>query len=482
MTPRPYSPREYQPLGTDHISEHRRCALWAGMGMGKGVMALTALSQLELTEEVWPALAIGPLRVARDVWTREPQKWDHLAHIHTSAVIGDEDARRRALKVEAPLYSINYENLEWLIEYVGTDRWPFRTIIADESRKLQGYRGSYRTHPKSGKVFLQGAGGTRARALAKVAHERTSRFIELTGRPAPNGLTDLWAQAWFLDRGERLGRTYEGFVRRWFRPKYDGYGVEPLQGAEAEIHARLKDVCLTLDPKDWFDLREPIVNDVYVELPPAARKLYREMEKDLFIQLEGATVEAFGAAAKSQKCLQLANGAVYIDPEAADDRDPRAKKWKAVHDAKIEALESVISEHDGSPMMIVYSFRSDLARIKKLLPKAIDLSEQANELAFKRGGIDYGICHPDSLGHGVDGMQQVCYTITHFGHGWSLDSYDQINERIGPVRQIQAGFDRAVRINHILARDTLDEDVMERRVSKRSVQDILLAAMNRRRR
>jgi SNF2 family DNA or RNA helicase len=479
VTPRAYTPHPYQPLGTDHIAEHRRCALWAGMGMGKGVMALTALSQLELTEEVWPALAIGPLRVARDVWTKEPQKWQHLAHIHTSAVIGDEDERRRALKVEAPLYSVNYENLEWLVEHIGTDRWPFKTVIADESRKLQGYRGSYRTS-STGKVFLQGAGGKRARALAKVAHERTSRFIELTGRPSPQGYTDLWAQAWFLDRGERLGRTYEGFTKRWFRPKHSGYGVELLNGAQEEINARLADLCLTLDPKDWFDLREPIVNDVYVELPPAARALYRAMEKELFIELEGSTVEAFGAAAKSQKLLQLANGAVYLDPEAGSEQDPRSKKWKAVHDAKLEALESIISEHDGSPMLIAYSHRSDLARLHKLLPKAVDLSVHANELAFKRGGIDHGLCHPASLGHGVDDLQRVSYTITHFGHTWSLDDYEQLNERIGPVRQIQAGFDRAVRINRILARDTVDEDVLERRKGNQTVQEVLLTAMKRR--
>lgn len=482
---RAYTPHPYQPLGTDHIAEHRRCALWAGMGMGKGVMSLTALDRLSMTEDVWPAIAFGPLRVARDVWTKEPQKWDHLRHIHCSAVIGDEDERRRALKVQAPLYSCNYENTEWLVEYLGTERWPFKTIIADEARKLQGYRGSYRTHPVSGKVFLQGAGGTRARALAKVAHEHTGRFIELTGRPSPQGLTDLWAQMWFLDRGERLGRTFEGFSNRWFRPKKGkdgkpGYGVEPLEGADAEIHAKIKDLCLTLDPKDWFDLREPVVNDVYVELPPSARKLYREMEKELFIELEGSTVEAFGAAAKSQKLLQLANGAVYLDPEAQGDEDPRSKKWKAIHEAKLEALESIISEHDGSPMLIAYSHRSDLARLHKLLPKALDLSVHANELEFKRGGIDHGLCHPASLGHGVDDLQKVCYTITHFGHTWSLDDYEQLNERIGPVRQIQAGFDRAVNVNRILARDTVDEDVLERRKGHQTVQEVLLTAMKRR--
>lgn len=462
----------------DHMVEHPRCAAWADMGAGKGSTALTALSNLDVTEDVFPALAIGPKRVAEDVWPNEADKWEHLKHLACVSLVGDPAHRLRTIKYDSPIFSINYEQLPWLVEYWG-DRWPYKTVIADESTKLKSYRGSYRTSTK-GKVFLHSDGGARSKALGKVAHEYATRFIELTGTPAPNGLKDLWGQMWFLDRGERLGRTYEGFKQRWFKPSYDGFGIIPLEGAEAEIHAKIRDICLTIDLADWLELDKPLINDVYVDLPPAARKAYVEMEKHMFTELEGATVEAFGAAARTMKCLQLANGAVYVDPTTLDDRDPKAKQWKAIHNVKMEALDSIIEESNGANMMIVYTFRSDLARILKAYPQAVDLGTSAGLRDFKRGEVQLGACHPASLGHGVDGLQEHCHEITHFGHGWPLDEYDQVNARIGPVRQMQSGFKRIVKVNRIIARDTLDEDVIERRLSKGTVQDALRNAAKRR--
>jgi len=485
VTRRQFVPREYQQLMVGHIMEHKRCALWAGMGLGKTVTTLLALSLLDLTEDVFPALVVGPLRVARDVWANEADKWDVLAHLHCVPIIGTAEQRMLAMSCKAPIYSINYENLPWLLKYWGEERWPYKTVIADESTKLKNYRGSYRTS-STGKVFLQNAGkGARAKALATVAHTpNVKRFIELTGTPAPNGLKDLWGQAWFLDAGERLGRTFEGFASRWFSSDRRGHVVTYTPTAAAvkgEVGDRLKDICLTIDAKDWFDLAKPIVNDIYIDLPKGVRRLYKDMEDDMFVQLAcGNTIEAFGAAAKSQKCLQLANGAVYTDPTVESDANPGSKQWSEVHDLKMQALDSIVEEAAGAGMIIVYTFRSDLARILKAYPQAVDLGKKAGEKKFKAGEAQIGVAHPDSLGHGVDGLQNVCNIITHFGHGWALDTYDQINERIGPVRQMQAGLDRPVFVNHILARGTLDEEVMERRAGKRSVQEILLDAMNRR--
>ena len=475
-----YNPKEYQPLGTEHIREHKRCALWSSMGSGKGVMTLTALSELEFTEDVFPALALGPKRVARDVWPTECDKWEHLKHLHCVPVIGNPEQRRHALSIDSPIYSVNYENVPWLVEHYG-ERWPFKTVIADEARKLHGFRGGYRTHPKTGKVYLQGAGGARSRALGTVTHHgRIERFIELTGAPAPAGLQGLWGQLWYLDAGERLGRTYEGFTQRFFRSSYDGFGLEPLAGAEAEIHERIKDICLTIDVADYWDLKEPIVNNIYVDLPPAAMALYRDMEKHMFAEFEGRTVEAFGAAARTQKCLQFANGAVYVDPAADSDSHPSSKEWRVVHEAKMEALDSCIEEANGAPMLIAYTFRSDLARIMKAYPGAVDMSTQKGERAFKAGEVQLGVCHPASLGHGVDELQNVCNITTHFGHDWSEDNYSQLNARTGEIRQQQAGFDRPVYVNHILARNTLDEDVLARRGTRRTVQETLLNAAKRR--
>ena len=484
MTRLAYAPREYQPMGTNHVMDNPRCALWAGMGLGKGVMVLTALANLDMVEDVFPALAIGPLRVARDVWPNECDKWEHLSHLHCVPIAGTADERLRAVACKAPIFSINYENLAWLLKYWGEERWPYKTVIADESTKLKGYRGSYQTS-STGKVFLRQNGGARARALGTVTHTpKVTRFIELTGTPAPNGLKDLWGQVWYLDAGKRLGRTFEGFASRWFSSKRVGPQVTytpTAAAANGEIQERLTDLCLTIDAKDYFDLKEPIVNNIYVDLPPAVRKLYDDMESKLFIEIASGTVEAFSQAAKSQKCLQLANGAVYLDHTVESDSDPKAKQWGEVHTLKMEVLDSVIEESAGATMIIVYTFRSDLARILKKYPGARDLSKKANEKAFKAGNVQIGVAHPDSLGHGVDGMQFVCNRIVHFGHGWPLDTYQQINERIGPVRQMQAGLDRPVYHTHILARDTLDEEVMERREGKRTVQEILLDAAKRRR-
>ena len=437
------------------------------------------LDAIYLGGESAPTLILGPLRVARKVWSDEVHKWDHLAGLSVVPIIGSEKERLAALRLDAPVYTTNYENLVWLIEHWG-DRWPYRTIIADESDYIKGHRISFRTS-STGKEFLAGQGAKRAGALARIAHTHVTRFVELTGTPAPNGLIDLWGQLWYLDRGRRLGRTFDSFKQRWFQKSYDGYGSIALPHAEAEIHVAVKDICLTIDGKDWFDLKKPIVNNVYVDLPPKARKLYDEMEKEMFIQIEQHSAEAFNAAARTQKTLQIANGACYVDPLVDSDDAPRAKEWKEIHDEKIQALESIVHETNGAPLLVCYEFRSDLARLLKAFPKGRVLKTQQDEDDFKAGKVPILFLHPKSGGHGIDGFQYACNNIVFFGHNWSLGQYQQVIERIGPVRQMQAGFERPVWVHHIIARDTVDEMVMERRETKRETQDILLAACKRKR-
>lgn len=263
---------------------------------------LTALDALYLAGESAPTLVLAPLRVARSTWGAEVKKWNHLSGLEVVPIVGTAAERARALQVDAPVFTTNYENLEWLTEKWG-DRWPYKIVVADEATKLKSVRLSFQTSSK-GKEFLRGQGGKRARALGKIAHSHTTRFIELTGTPAPNGLKDLWGQIWFLDGGRRLGRSYEAFKQRWFETDYDGRTLIPREHAEAQIHAALADLCLTIDAKDYFDLKDPIVNVIKVQLPPAARKLYKEMEKEMFAQIAaGRTASAVNAAGKTQKCL-----------------------------------------------------------------------------------------------------------------------------------------------------------------------------------
>lgn len=463
MTPlRDFVPRVYQQGIVNHILEKPRCAIWADMGTGKTSATLLALDALMLSGESSPTLVIAPLIVARDTWTDEPRKWKTLRHIDVMAVIGTEAERRAALRYDASVYTINFENLPWLVEHFG-ERWPFGTVVVDEARKLKSFR------------LKQG--GIRTAALAKVAHTKVKRMIQLTGAPAPNGLQDLYGQAWFIDAGKRLGRTYSAFTQRWFRPKRDGHGIEPLEFAREQIQSALSDVCLRVDAADYFDLTAPVLVPRYVDLPAKARARYREMEKEMLTMIGDRKAEAFNAAARTQKCLQLCNGAVYVDPLVEGEEQKGPKEWREVHDVKIEALKSVVDEANGAPVLVAYHFKSDLARLVKAFPAARVLSDPVQMREFKTGRYEVGLGHPASMGHGVDGLQDYCNRIVFFGHWWDMDNRNQMIGRVGPVRQFQAGHKGPIYIYDIIARDTVDELVIARHETKREVQDLLLESM-----
>lgn len=455
-----YAPHEYQKVMLDHMIEHPRAAVFAGMGMGKTSSALTLIDALNVVEGTRPTLVLAPLRVAKSTWPREAAKWRHLENINVSPVVGSAAERLRALKQDANVFAINYDNLPWLIEhFAALKRWPFRRVVADESTRLKNFR-------------LR-SGGKRSAQLARVAHlDGLDRWINLTGTPAPNGLKDLWGQMWFLDRGQRLGRTYTAFTERWFQRAFDGYGVDPLPSAQVQIQEAIRDITLSLDPRDWFDLEEPIVKNIYIDLPEHARRRYREMERTMFTELNQKTVEVFNAAAKSAKCLQIASGTAWISTAE--------REWAAVHDEKLDALESIVEEANGMPVMIAYHWVPSRERILQRFPKFRYFDARAQtEDDWNAGKIPGLVIHGASGGHGLN-LQTGGNIIAHYDQWWDLELYQQVNERIGPVRQKQSGLDRNVWHYHILARDTLDEDVMVRRETKREVQDVLMDAMKRR--
>lgn len=455
-----FAPRIYQKHIIDFILDNKRCGIWAGMGMGKTVSTLTALDALELVEP-GPSLALAPLRVASGTWPEESDKWNHLSDLEISPVVGSAKERLAALKRDCNVFTINYENIPWLVEHYGS-KWPFTKVVSDESTRLK----SFRTRQ----------GGKRAHALARVAHTKVKRFIELTGTPSPNGLSDLWGQAWFLDGGARLGTSFEAFKKRWFQTILTGSDrfsakLEPLPYAHQQITAALKDICISLDPKDYFDLHEPIQHVVEVELPAKAKDLYKKMEKEMYIELASGAIEAFDAGSKTMKCLQLANGAIYTDDKRTE--------WTETHDVKLQALESIVEEAAGMPVLVAYHFKSDLARLKKAFPKGRELDKNPQTIKdWNAGKIPVLFAHPASAAHGLN-MQDGGNIIVFFAHWWDLEQFQQIIERIGPVRQLQAGHDRPVFIYYIVARGTIDTVVMERRETKKTVQELLIKEMKR---
>lgn len=473
-----FKARDYQHLMIRHMTENKRCAVWAGMGLGKTIGTLTAISILRVSDDLrGKVLVCAPLRVAQSTWPDEIAKWAHTSDMRISVICGDAKQRKKALLADADLYTINYENLPWLIATLIKLKmpWPFTMVVADEATKLKGFR------------LRQGS--KRAQALARVAHKYCDRFIQLTGTPSPNGLIDLWGMLWFI-HPTLLGRTFTAFLQRWFQKDYSGWGYDPLPFAQEQIEDRLQGVCLSLNAADYFDIEDPIEITIEVDIPAKARALYRDMERDMFAVIKSGSnkpevieqynenkdevyeVEAFGAAARTMKCLQFANGAAYVDD--------KARQWEEIHDAKIEALKSVVEEAGGMPVLVAYHFRSDLDRLKRAFKNGRAFDKNPQTLRdWNAGKIPLMFTHPASAGHGLN-MQDGGNILAFFSINWNLEEHLQIIERIGPVRQIQAGYNRPVFIYYIMVKDTVEQMVLERLKSKRSVQDILMEAMKHR--
>lgn len=454
-----FIPRKYQSIIIDRIVTQARTAIFAGMGMGKTSSTLFAIDYLQSVEGMGPALILAPLRVAASTWPQEARKWDNLT-LDVLPIVGDAKARLRAIQTPSRAYSINYENIPWLIKELG-GKWPFAMIVADESTRLKSFRPGGKT--------------VRARALAQVAF-RSRRFVELTGTPAPNGLLDLYGQMYFIDRGERLGRSFGAYTGRYFRPVKVGRSpfavrYEPMEWAQDAIQEKLADVSLSLDAADYFPIEKPIVSQIPVELPPSARAAYDKMQKDFFVELEGKEIEAVNAAALSAKCLQAASGVMY---HAAIDC---ACPWVELHDAKIEALKSVIAEANGAPVLVAYHWKADAVRIRNAIPETKILDKNPDTIKkWNAGKIPVLLAHPASAGHGLN-LQDGGNILVFFSLWWNLEYYQQIIERIGPTRQLQAGHPRSVFIYRIIATSTLDEIVLQRMETKREIQDLLLERM-----
>lgn len=447
-----WTPHPYQHDIVQHQLALPRGATFAGMGTGKTVSTLSAIDALQFAG-AGRALVLAPLRVAQSTWPDEAAKWEHLSGMEVQPIVGDVKQRKRALaNSNAGVFTMNYENIPWLMEELN-GHWPFDLVVPDESTRLKGFR------------TRQGA--ARPRALARVAH-RTQRWHNLTGTPAPNGIADLWGQQWFIDAGQRLGRSFSAFSERWFTTDWTGYGLLPLPHAQREVEAALADVCLTVT---GLPVDEPIVNTIRVDLPPKARQIYRDMEKEFYSVLSATTeIEAFNAAVKSQKLLQMACGFVYDD-----ERKPHY-----VHDKKLDALESVIEEAAGAPVLVAYHFRADLERLQRAYPKARALDSDPGTIReWNAGKIPILLAHPASAGHGLN-LQDGGNILVFYSVDWNLEHHDQIIERIGPMRQKQAGHDRPVFVHYLLAGDTIDEVVVDRLRNKREIQQVLMEAMRRR--
>lgn len=449
-----FIPRPWQRPAISHLTKAPRVALWSPMGSGKTGACIEALALLDdIGEDLWPALVIAPKRVASVTWPDEFALWQPGYGV--SAVTGTPAERLAAMKKTADVYTINFENLVWLIgEWAKAKRWPYKTIIVDESSKLAGFRTRQ--------------GSKRAKELARVAF-RSERFWELTGTPASKGYQKVWGQSWFLDKGVRLGASFTAFTDQFMscRPIGD-YGVEyrMIPGAKEQIEDKLRDVVLSIRMEDYVDIKKPIVVNVPYYLPPAARKAYKEMEDELFTELASGDIEAATAAAKSQKLLQAASGFFY-DAE---------KGVHQVHDELIGALDSVLEEFDGENILVAYQYQATAERILAKYPHARRLDSDKAIRDWNEGKIELAVAHPASIGHGLS-LQHGGRVLVYAELNWNLEEHQQIAERLGPLRQMQSGYDRAVYNVFLVADKTIQQRVRTVLETDATMQEALMLAM-----
>lgn len=441
-----YQPHNYQRQATQFIIDHHEAAIFLGMGLGKSVIALTAIWQLMLDYfTIHRVLVIAPLRVARDTWPAEIHKWDHLDGLTVAVAVGTKQDRLNALAASAMVTIINRENIPWLISQLGGS-WPFDMVVIDELSSFKNHRAK------------------RFTALVKM-RPYVKRWVGLTGTPASNGLMDVWAQFRLLDGGDRLGRFITRYRERWFVPdKRNGMQIftyKPRVGAEDEIYAAIGDMTLSMRTTDHLQLPPLTVTTTPVTLEPKERKVYDQLKADLVLDLDGATVDAANAAALSGKLLQLASGAIYTD-----DGD-----WASVHDRKLDALEDLVEAANGNPLLVAYWFTHDRERITACFPQARELKTSADIEAWNRGEITLGLIHPASAGHGLN-LQSGGHLLVWFSLTWSLELYQQTNARL--YRQGQS---EPVTITHLVAEGTLDEAVLKALDAKDATQAALIDAV-----
>ncbi|MBE5719482.1 MAG: DEAD/DEAH box helicase [Ruminiclostridium sp.] len=441
-----YNPHDYQRYAAEFIITHPISALLLDMGLGKTSITLTAINDLLFDSfEIHKVLVVAPLRVARDTWSAEIEKWEHLKNLQYSVVIGTAQERISALSTPADIYIINRENIQWLVE---ESRLPF-----DFDMAVIDELSSFKNHQSK-----------RFRAFMKV-RPKLKRIVGLTGTPAGNGLMDLFAEFKLLDMGERLGRLIGQYRNTYFQPdKRNGmviYSYKPLPNAEQQIYDKISDITISMKAADHLKMPEIISSEYMVQLSEKEKEKYDQLKKDLILATEDNEVTAANAASLSNKLSQMANGAVYSDDESVME----------IHDRKLDALEDIIESMNGRSLLVAYWFKHDLERIRKRFEiREIKSSRDISE--WNSGKIPVALIHPASAGHGLN-LQSGGSTLVWFGLTWSLELYQQTNARLW--RQGQTA--DTVVIQHIIAKGTIDEQIMKALKAKDTTQAALIAAV-----
>ena len=476
---KPWTPHAYQKKAVKFLLEHAAGALFLDPGLGKTSITLATIKMLKQKKVLDKVLLIAPLRVCYSVWPKEVDKWSDFNGIKVVVLHGPN--KDELLKVEADVYVINPEGLEWLLQVKKTKtptgktkvdvdlrRWKalgFDTLVVDELSKFK--------HTNT----------NRFKAIKLVLNTFRRRW-GLTGSPASNGLLDLFGQCFILDQGRTLGPYISHYRMKYFVPSHDGFSWNIREGAEQEIYERLNPLALRMAADDYLDMPTLIENNIRVDLPEPVRVVYDQLEDDLIAKLSDKIVVASNAAAASMKCRQVANGGIYIDPEVESlVKLPKSKReWVNLHTEKVDALADLIEELQGSPILVAYDFEHDLDRLRERLGQDVPYigggvsAKRSAELekAWNAGHLPVLLGHPQAMAHGLN-LQEVGHHVAWHSMTWDYELYDQFIRRV--LRQ--GNKSKKVFVHHIMARGTVDEVVLAAVKSKRKGQNALFDALKK---
>jgi SNF2 family DNA or RNA helicase len=461
----PYQLHPYQKRAVNHQCSLPETMMWMDVGLGKTATTLTSIVHLKATGHLRGVIVVAPKRVCHLVWRQEAAKWAHTQGLTFSVVIGSRELRTRALLRPADVYLINYDNLGWLAETLGTyfikkgKPIPFNGLVWDEISKMKN------------------STTQRVKSFMRIASHFTW-VTGLTGTPASNGYKDLHGQFLVVDKGKRLGVGKGKFTTQFFyKPINDGTHVKeiPFKHAEDEIKVLIGDITLEMSAEDYNPLPKLIINDIALEMTGVLRDKYDQMEREMFLRIDesGTEMEIFNQVALMAKVLQYSCGSIY--PLSG------SPQWEPIHDIKLDALEDLVDELQGQPLIVSYAYCSDAERIMKKFAhlNPINLTDCKSERAltdamakWKAGTCPMLLGHSASVGHGIDGLQEGGYNIVWYGLTYSLDLYDQFNGRLRRQRQT-----KPVVCHRLMMRDTLEQAQAMALDSKASNQTSLRKAI-----
>lgn len=437
-----FKPFSYQPEMIDWCLKRKSSALFVSPGKGKTVCTLKVLDGLMTAGLSRGALIVAPLRVCSITWPMQVERWSHSSWMKI-AQLRTKEGMKAWEDGSADIYIINSEMLINKEEFLFKRKHlPVNTIVIDEL--------SLAKNPTS----------KRFKVLRKYLKKFDYR-IGLTGTPVPNNYLDLYGQIKLLDDGQRLGKSFSAYKNEFFyQADFMGYSFKLRKGCKEQIDELLSDLCLVMIGDD-NDLPASAVIDVPVTLPTEARKKYRELEKELLIEISDNEIVALNAATLCGKLLQITGGAVYGEDKAVID----------VHDAKIDALKKLKAQHKDEPILVLTAFKHESARVLATIEGAEMFDEKRLD-AWQRGEIKTWVADPRSLSHGIDGLQKSGRIAVWFTLTYSNETYIQTNARL-----IRTGQAAETLIYRLIATNTIDDAVAEALREKTDIQTGLMGAL-----